>query len=554
MARTPVMSRLVNTLRRASGQGATPKVSRRDLIRVAVAASLAPAWGPCRPEIFGGKTVVIGAGIAGLHCAWRLVEANLDVVVYEAQNRVGGRLLTARNQLGNGMHAELGGEFIDTNHVTMWELANEFNIALDDRVAAEPPGMTRDTWWVNGAQVPEQTIVDQFSQVAPAIAAAFDAAETSDEDYELLDNTTMADFLLDVCPPSQFPELHAVLTSAYRGEYGLETDQQSCLNLVYLIDSFTPDPFRIFGESDERYHAHGGNDVFTTELANAVGSAAIQLDIRLIAVRDCVFGGYEVELERLDGTRFVDLCDHVVFAIPFTKLREVDLDVRDLDEDKQAVIDELSYGTNAKVVGGFTRRPWWDDFNASGSSTTDLPMQQTWDSSIGQSGVGGVLSNYLGGAQGVAVGGVQPTDWMANVALPDVETIWPGTTAAWDGTAITHHWPSFQWSLGSYTCYTPGQWAFYGEEGRRVGGLHFCGEHCSLDFQGWTEGAAETGALVAGEILDDHHRGYSARHQQIMAVKTLAPQASYHGDRLPRLKPLGRRRAMTQRVRKLVMP
>ena len=48
------------------------------------------------------------------------------------------------------------------------------------------------------------------------------------------------------------------------------------------------------------------------------------------------------------------------------------------------------------------------------------------------------------------------------------------------------------WQNG-YTCYRPGQWSFWPLEGEREGSLHFCGEHTSPDFQGWMEGAAETG-------------------------------------------------------------
>ena len=53
-------------------------------------------------------------------------------------------------------------------------------------------------------------------------------------------------------------------------------------------------------------------------------------------------------------------------------------------------------------------------------------------------------------------------------------------------------------ALGSYAAYRPGQTVFEGIEGRRVGNLHFCGEHTSVAFQGLMEGACATGALTAG--------------------------------------------------------
>jgi monoamine oxidase len=48
--------------------------------------------------------------------------------------------------------------------------------------------------------------------------------------------------------------------------------------------------------------------------------------------------------------------------------------------------------------------------------------------------------------------------------------------------------------VGQYT-------AFGGYEGVRQGGVLFCGEHTSMDFQGHMEGGAAEGVRAAGEIL-----------------------------------------------------
>ena len=63
------------------------------------------------------------------------------------------------------------------------------------------------------------------------------------------------------------------------------------------------------------------------------------------------------------------------------------------------------------------------------------------------------------------------------------------------------HWPSSPLFLGSYACYLPGQAAWSGTEGETEGHLYFCGEHTSEDFQGYMEGAAESGQRVADEII-----------------------------------------------------
>jgi monoamine oxidase len=81
------------------------------------------------------------------------------------------------------------------------------------------------------------------------------------------------------------------------------------------------------------------------------------------------------------------------------------------------------------------------------------------------------------------------------------------------------HWPSYEFTEGSYTCYLPGQWSFWGHEGEREGNVHFCGEHTSADFQGWMEGGAETGAFAAKEVLDDLGREPSKELAKILKAK-----------------------------------
>jgi monoamine oxidase len=454
------------------------------------------------PDEGGLRSVaIIGAGIAGLHCAYRLQQADpeLYVRVFEASDRIGGRVFTARDMFPDGQVAELGGELIDSNHRFMHALAQEFELTLDDRMP--PEGYAVDTWFALGKVVPESTIVDQFRAVAPSIAEAMADADEDDSNFERLDQTTLADFLDEHVPPARYAELHALLTAAYRGEFGLECEQQSALNLVYLIDADTPEPFRIFGESDERYHVHGGNDLITIGLAKALGES-VQLGQRLVAAQSLP-GRYRITLQGKDGTHELDF-GHLVFALPFSVLRDVDLSKLALSEDKRAMIADLGYGTNAKIMGAFRARVWSTQHQASGSITSDLPLQQAWDTSIGQDGETGILTNFLGGERGLASKTGSAEERFVEI-LADLEQVFPGVEAAYIAdSAVRMHWPSHKYTLGSYTCYRPGQWSYWTLEGMREGRVHFCGEHTSPEFQGWMEGGAETGGRVAKEILDDH--------------------------------------------------
>src|SRR4029077_4255375 len=82
---------------------------------------------------------VVGGGLAGLTCAWRLKQAGLRATIYEAANDLGGRCRTRRGFFDQGQIAERGGELIDTGHIALRRLAAQLGLELDDLLGAEPP-------------------------------------------------------------------------------------------------------------------------------------------------------------------------------------------------------------------------------------------------------------------------------------------------------------------------------------------------------------------------------------------------------------------------------
>jgi len=478
------------------------------------------------PPVGEEVVAVIGAGIAGLHCTWRLREAGVDATVYELHDRVGGRMFSARGEFDDDQICELGGELIDSNHLTMFSLADELDIALDDRLEGNPEGLALDVYVIDGEVVPDDIILEQFQAVADVLAA--DSAAADEEDgvaYEALDAMSLDAYLQEKVPVADYPDLHAVLQIAYRGEFGLETPEQSSLNMIYLIGSDDSSSFRIFGESDERYHTREGNDTFPRRIADQIEGERIKLEHKLVKIADGADGGFELVFETPEGDVTVQ-ATRVVFSLPFSVLRDVDTDDLTLSEEKRDIIDNLGYGTNAKVMGGFDNRFWFDDYNSSGSLYTDGGIQQTWDTSIGQAGASGILTNFLGGERGLESSEGTPAQWWTG-NLGELESVWPGAAAAFTGKAVRMHWPSAEGFKGSYTCYRVGQWAYYGLEGQPEGRLHFCGEHTSVDFQGWMEGGAESGGLVAAEILADLGIEMSAAHVRSLGIKLTVPQPTY---------------------------
>jgi monoamine oxidase len=215
------------------------------------------------------------------------------------------------------------------------------------------------------------------------------------------------------------------------------------------------------------------------------------------------------------GSSFSAAAEHVVVAIPFTTLRNVQIDL-ELPEAKRRTIEQLGYGTNAKLMVGFSERIWRERYHSNGSTFSDQPFQQTWETSRMQPGRHGIITNFTGGRHGVELGEGSPAERAAEMAR-QLDQIFPGISAL-RGREARMHWPAQPFVRGSYACYFPGQWTtMRGVEGEAVGSLHFAGEHCSLDAQGFMEGGCETGERAANEVLAAFGRTFATRSLPHMA-------------------------------------
>ena len=202
----------------------------------------------------------------------------------------------------------------------------------------------------------------------------------------------------------------------------------------------------------------------------------------------------------------------MVFAIPFSTLREVDLDASlELPAWKTLAIKELRYGTNAKMMVGFNGRPWLAQ-GSNGGSYSDLGHHQTtWETNPTKAtDMHAILTDYSGGNRGFSLN-LQPVQVQAELFLSALNLVYPGALAAASGSKNNRrvhleHWSSNPFVKGSYMCNHPGYFTTIADnEAKPVGNLYFAGEHTSsfYEFQGFMEGAALSGIRAAREILHD---------------------------------------------------
>jgi monoamine oxidase len=189
----------------------------------------------------------------------------------------------------------------------------------------------------------------------------------------------------------------------------------------------------------------------------------------------------------------------VVCTLPFSVLKEVELQVA-LPQWKKNAIDNLGYGTNAKLFLGFSNRVW-RNYGHSAYIFSNDAIQTGWDNSQLQEGTAAGFTVYQGGLKGLQLGNGTPQS-QAGKFVAQLEQMWPGCAKVYTNVAERMQWPTYAFSKGSYACYKVGQYTTVrGAEIKPVGNLFFAGEHCSSYFQGFMNGAAETGRMAADGVL-----------------------------------------------------
>ena len=315
-------------------------------------------------------------------------------------------------------------------------------------------------------------------------------------------------------PGGHRSRLGQLLEVAFTIEYGADTAEQSALNLVYTL-SGSDRSFEIFGTSDERFHIRGGNQKLPESVAEHLAriGVPVQSGVRMTALREASDGRYRLSLVK--GASHTEvLADLVVLTIPFAVLRTLDYSGAGFDGLKDKAIQNLGRGKNAKLQLQFTERLWnargpWGC--GTGTTFASCGYQNTWEPTRGQGGKGGILNDYTGGTTVEGLNTKTPFVRMskqdlrkdAKSFLKSVTPVFPGLAPLWNGKAsisIPHLSPLFNcaysyWKVGQYQ-------SFAGYEKVRQKNVFFAGEHTSLSYQGFMEGAAQEGQRAAQEILN----------------------------------------------------
>ena len=233
----------------------------------------------------------------------------------------------------------------------------------------------------------------------------------------------------------------------------------------------------------------------------------------LRAVRANANGTQTLTFKDGNNTRTVT-ADQTIITVPLPILQNLDLSQAGFDTRMTNLIDDARMGYVTKLNMQFTARPWvgrgpWPGVSG-GDCFTDQPFQQCWDTTKGQAGTSGVLIQYGGGSLAHSLNPSTPfpthaDPYVRNLStsmLTQIDRVFPGTKAVWNGRAQLSAWHKNPYALGAYSYWPVGYLHRYaGYEGVAQGNVRIAGEHTSYDFQGFMNGGATEGERAANEVL-----------------------------------------------------
>ncbi len=492
----------------------TAKMSRRELLGLGLALA-ASGCGPrgARGGAGGrggsggggggrGRVIVVGAGVAGLTVAHRLVAAGREVVVLEAQARVGGRVLTLREPFAGGLYVEAGAKHVVAEPGLM-ALMQEVGVKLvkaarpapaprvvlrgGQRLVEPPDAEDPD----EAALSEEERKLDFLGRMRRYFGAGFDADPRASAwlsgEVAAADGQSLQAYLAARGASARF--IADMAQSIAMGE------PASAVSAAWVIQQAAAIRQEIgWSTGGTGGRVAGGSDAFPRALAARLGQRVLLgAAVRRIATgADGVRVGFERagKLEEVSGARVVvTVHAPVLRSIVFTPALPA------------ALQQGLAAVRMASATLGWVElgRRVWDEAGVAGGAQTDDSWGGLRDETLAQPGPGGILSTYASGPAARELAALGEAARAARLRAL-VERVHPGAAGA-IAAVVTKAWDEDRFARGAYAWMPPG---FLGEVVpalvRGADRLHFAGDYLSYR-PGFMHGAVASAERAAAEVL-----------------------------------------------------
>ncbi len=413
--------------------------------------------------------IIIGAGLAGLSAALNLKKRNISFIILEAGNRIGGRVFS--HQINSDLVIELGGEWIGDSHTSMQQLCEDFGLELQDN-RFESHLIYKGQY----SQPGQWNYSEEWNAKFEKILEAY--PDLSEIEKNKLDQYDWWRFLVNNGCKGRDLELRELLDST---DFGESIRHVSAFAALAEYAESSP-----YNEMDLKIK--GGNGLLAKRISEELGVENLLLNHKVTQINQ----SNEVRVLCQNGIEFT--AAKLICTAPTYAMSKIEW-LPSLPQDKKDAINSLQYARINKHAMLFNNRFWKvENFDL----VSDQLPHYFYHATKNQPFEKGVLISYSIGDKAPVIAN-QSDAWMAaqvqNTLSPHF-----GDVKSMIEKQINYYWGEDQYSKGAYALYGVGQWfTLMPILKRPFLNTFFAGEHIA-DWQGFMEGAVNTGEEAAESI------------------------------------------------------
>lgn len=498
------------------------------------------------PESAHGKRVaIVGAGVAGLVCAYELMKLGLKPVIYES-TRIGGRLRTEPFETAPGVFAELGGMRFPRSSTALFTYVDDLGLTtkpFPNPLTEAAPSTIIDL----DGRSHHAKLLDDLPQLFKDIAKAWDdslenecdlsglheamrkkdAKEVSRRWHEIIhrwDDHTFYDFLASAHPFCELSFRHReVFGQVGFGTGGWDSDYpNSMLEILrVVVDEFEEDQHLIVEGAEEIVRrlwekspaelTHWAPGTSVSSLNGGATRPGVK-NISAKTVDGEQTGGFEIT-DRWGNTDTFDAL--LVTTQSWLLTTSLGLEEELLPHSLWMALDRTRYMKSSKTFV-MVDRPFWKDIDPEtgnpymSMTLTDRNTRGTYLFDNGPDKPAVICLSYAWAADASKVLAKTPSE-RAEMALSTLDKIYPTANLRSHvlGEPITVSWEADPDFLGAFKGALPGHYRYnrrmYGHFMQRElkdfqRGLFLAGDDVSWT-PGWAEGAVQTALNATWGIM-----------------------------------------------------
>ena len=464
---------------------------------------------------------VVGAGLSGLRAAVDLAAAGATVTVFEARDRVGGRLLSAPPRQGDTsappLVLDLGAQWIGPGQTAILELTEQLGLHT---VATDVPGQA--IWDLDGRAVEGGAAhppLRPFALAELRIAAARVAwmskqiapeAPWRGSRSRRWDSVTAEDWIdkhLRTAAARAFARMYVT------GNLAINPSELSLLGLLFDLRSVGPVAHLATAEALRLLEG-------THELAQRLAEPILDRIRFEDPVRSIT---QDVDGVTVQSDTCTLRCHRVAVCIPPPLANQITYTPA-LSKQRTALLAGLSMGAVIKFHAVY-KRPFWQEQGLSGQAWTATgAVGLTYDNSPDDGTGRGVLVGLALGDDARRLGAMDPSGQQQEIRASLGHLF--GPDGAEPNALVIQDWGAEQWTGGAFAAHFPvGAWTEYGSAFQAPNErIHWAGTETSSQWHGYMEGALRSGTRVAREMLQAHasleqHPGISNQDAEKLKVE-----------------------------------